>query len=294
MRPRSSRSLKGPLDAAGFDHRALRAEDLLLDAKQRKILADTGHDHVDGEAAHRHQPFAFGRAPPFVAVAGRQRLADLLQIVPGIEALRNRIDGLAQGLEVAQMSRAREGIDLSARIVDVIFAGDLEARLGQEQGQRIAIDRTPGMGDVQRPGRIGRDIFDIHPPPRPDGRGSVIRAGGQHIGDPGLPIAVGQAQVDESRSGDLHPGDIGQPAQPFGELVGEQPRRHVRGFGQHHGRIGRQIPMACLPRRLDGDPGGIEASRNLAIGGELPDLGEDQLMELGEGIHGEVDPVRRR
>ncbi len=66
------------------------------------------------------------------------------------------------------------------------------------------------------------------------------------------------------------------------------------GFGQHHGRIGRQIAMARLARRLDGDPGGIEAGRNLAIGGELPDLGEDQLMELGEGIHGEVDPVRRR
>ena len=52
--------------------------------------------------------------------------------------------------------------------------------------------------------------------------------------------------------------------------------------------------MARLARRLDGDPGGIEAGGNLAIGGELADLGEDQLVKLGEGIHGEVDPVRRR
>ena len=154
---------------------------------------------------------ALGQVAPFVAVARRQRLADLLQIVAGIEALGDRLDGLAQRLAVAQIGRAREGIDLGAGVVDVILARDLEAGLGQQRGQRIADDGAAGMADMQRPGRIGRDILDIDRAARPDLRGAVVRARrpARRRCAPARSCRP-DLQIDEARPGDLHPGHVRQ------------------------------------------------------------------------------------
>src|SRR3546814_14713056 len=75
-------------------------------------------------SAHRRQPLGLRRVVPLVAVARGQRRADVLQVVAGIEALRNRADGLAQRLAVAQVGRARQGVDLAAGVVDVVLPGD--------------------------------------------------------------------------------------------------------------------------------------------------------------------------
>ena len=92
---------------------------------------------------------------------GGKRLPDRLQIIAGIQPFRNLADVLAERLAIAQERRAREHIDLRAGIVDVIFAGDVIARERQQACQRIAEHRAPAVADMHRPGRIGRDIFDI-------------------------------------------------------------------------------------------------------------------------------------
>ena len=95
------------------------------------------------------------------AVLGRERDADRLEIIAGIEAFRNRADVLAQRLAVAQVSRAREHVDLRAGIVDVVLARDLVAGELQQVRERIAEHRAAAMPDMHRPGRVGRDVFDI-------------------------------------------------------------------------------------------------------------------------------------
>ena len=90
-----------------------------------------------------------------------KRLADRLQIVAGIEALRDRTDVLAQRLAVAQIGGAGEHVDLGAGIVDVVLAGHRVAGEGQQVRERIAEHGAAAMADMHRPGRVGRDVFDV-------------------------------------------------------------------------------------------------------------------------------------
>ena len=64
-------------------------------------------------------------------------------------------------LAVAQIGGAREHIDLGAGIVDVVFAGHRKAGESQQVRERIAEHGAAAMADMHRPGRIGRDVFDI-------------------------------------------------------------------------------------------------------------------------------------
>ncbi len=75
----------------------------MVDAEQGKVAADHLHHCGDGFGAEGDEPFAFGCAYELVAIFGGQRLADGDQIVPGIEAFRDRADILAQRLAVADM-----------------------------------------------------------------------------------------------------------------------------------------------------------------------------------------------
>src|SRR6185312_12784522 len=99
-----------------------------------------------------------------------ERLADRDEVVALVleagKALL--VDRRAERLQVAEIGRPGERLDLGAGIVDVVFAGDVEARFLQQRGQRIADHRAPTMADMHRPGRIGRDIFDIHLAPAAD------------------------------------------------------------------------------------------------------------------------------
>jgi hypothetical protein len=58
---------------------------------------------------------------------------------------------------------AGERFDLCAGVVDIIFLGDPKARGVEHARKRIADHRAPAMAHVQRPGRVGRHIFDVDP-----------------------------------------------------------------------------------------------------------------------------------
>ena len=111
---------------------------------------------------------------------GRERLPDRHEIVAGIEPFRNFADVFAERLAVAQECRAREHVDLRAGVVDVIFARDVVAGKSQQAAQRIAEHRAAAMADMHRPGRIGRDVFDIDLGAVADRAFAVGRALAQH------------------------------------------------------------------------------------------------------------------
>ena len=98
---------------------------------------------------------ALGHCEQSLAVVGGELRADRLQIVARIEPFGDLADLLAERLAVAQEGRAREDIDLSAGIVDVVFARHGKAREGEQIGERIAEHRAAGMADMHGAGRVG-------------------------------------------------------------------------------------------------------------------------------------------
>ena len=121
---------------------------------------------------------------------------------------------------------------------------------------------------MHRPGRIGRDVFDIDLLRRADRALAVGRAlaqhGAQFIG-PGRRL---QGQIDEAGSGDVDRGDQRVSAQFFGDLLGKIARLGLGLLGKHHGGVGRHVAMRGIARRLDHDAGEIDAGRPAAFAGE--------------------------
>ncbi len=136
-----------------------------------------------------------GMASRSRAVLIDELLADRLQVVAGIESFGDLADRLAERLAVAQIGRARQRIDLSAGVVDVIFAGDGEAGEGEQIGERVAEHGAAAMADMHRPGRIGRDIFHVHRLALADGalpiRSALLQHHAQHARPEGRAQASG-------------------------------------------------------------------------------------------------------
>ena len=205
---------------------------------------------------------------------GRERLPDRHEIVAGIQPFRDLADVFAERFPVAQECRAREHIDLRAGVVDVIFAGDVVACKIQQAAQRIAEHRAAAMADMHRPGRIGRDVFDIDLGAVADRAFAVGRAFAQHREQFGRPDLGLQGEIDEAGTGDLDGSHQIVGAQFFRDLVGELARLDLGVLGQHHRGVGRHVAMARIARRLDHDAGEIDAGGPLALGRER---GADRL-----------------
>src|SRR6185437_17082757 len=102
-------------------------------------------------------PLRLAHAKKLVAMLGRKRLPYRLQIVAGIEPFRYVADLLAERLAIAQEGGTREHVDLSAGVVDVVFARHLMAREIQERRQRVTEHRATAMTDMHRARGIGRN-----------------------------------------------------------------------------------------------------------------------------------------
>ena len=211
---------------------------------------------------------AFRHRLELVAMLGRERLPDRHEIVAGIEPFRNLADVLAERFAVAQECRAREHVDLRAGVVDVIFARDVVAGKIKQAAQRVAEHRAPAMADMHRPGRIGRDVFDIDLGAVADRAFAVGRAFAQHREQLVRPDLGLQGEIDEAGPGDLDGSDQIVGAQFFRDLVGEIARLCLGVLGEHHRGIGRHVAMAGIARRLDHDAGEIDAGGPLALGRE--------------------------
>jgi hypothetical protein len=83
------------------------------------------------------------------------------QIITRVKTVGDGANILTERLAVAQKSRARQNIDLRARIVDVVLARYIVAGERQQVGERIAEHCATAVTDMHGPGRVGRDILDV-------------------------------------------------------------------------------------------------------------------------------------
>ena len=63
-----------------------------------------------------------------------------------------------------------------------------------------------------------------------------------------------QAEIDEARPGDLRRIDVGIAGKRRGDARGELARLEAERLRQHHRRIGGEVAVGGVARRLDDDP----------------------------------------
>jgi len=110
----------------------------VADAELSQVGLDHSEHGLQRGGAHDGEPLRFRHGEEILAVLIGKLLPDRFQIVAGIESFGDRADLLAERLAVAQEHGARQRIDLSAGVVDVIFARDGEAGEGEDMGVRLA------------------------------------------------------------------------------------------------------------------------------------------------------------
>ena len=116
---------------------------------------------------------------------------------------------------------------------------------------RLAVEvlnRTDAQGVLWCDGRRSVDL-----PPGAHGAAPVVGARPDDRRQELLPVGNGQADVDEARPGDGNVGNFRILPQLLDDQVREGARIHAQGLGKHHRRIGRDVAMACIARRLDID-----------------------------------------
>ena len=265
------------VDRAGPLQLGLGRELVVVDAEQGEVGADQIDHRRHRAVAEQRQPLAFVGGGEPVAIFRRQRGADRHQIIARVHALGDVADVLAQRLAVAQVDRAGERVDLRAGVVDVIFAGDFKAARFEQAGERVADHRAAAMAHVQRPGRVGRDIFDVDPLALADRRAAVGVAFAEDRAKLVAPGIGRELEVDEARPRHLDRGDRGKRLQLGRDQPGERARVGARRLGQHHRRIGRKVAVRGVARRLDRDRPPLEPGRQRAVGFKLVEHSVEKL-----------------
>jgi hypothetical protein len=133
-------------------------------------------------------------------------LLSQLDHVLALVVVRSKRSVAAEQLLVARPDAVRQMIHLRAGVVVVVLALDLPASLGQHPRQAVADGRVAGVSHVQRPGRIGTDEFDLHPPPSPEWHRPVARAFADDRVDLLAQPIVAEREVDKAWLGSLETG----------------------------------------------------------------------------------------
>src|SRR5690606_22585172 len=108
----------------------------------------------------------------------------------------------------ARLHRTGKVLDLHAGIVVVVLAPHAPAVGVEHARDAVADHRRAAVADVQRAGGIGRNVFDARGAAAAAVVAAVRRALRVHRAQLALPGAGGEAEVEETRAGDLDRGDV--------------------------------------------------------------------------------------
>ena len=195
----------------------------------------------------------------------REPFADRDQVVAAVlQPARHLVGELgfierrADRLEVAPVRRPGERGDLRAGVVDVVFLGDVVARLAQQVGQRVAHHRATAMADMHRPRWVGRDILDVDARAVADAAVAVRLAGTQDARQHGAEQRGVEREVHEAGARGAHLRHARFPLQMFDDGGCKFRRRLARGLRRDHGRVGRHVAVRRIARRRH-----LDARRNV-------------------------------
>ena len=213
---------------------------------------------------------------------GMGHVGDVFAIVGGF-----RPAGIA-GLEAARarLHRAGEVVDLHAGVVVIELAFDGPAVGVQQARQRVADRRGAAVADMQRAGRVGRDVFHAHGHAVAALVAAVILALLEHArGFVGIRGGA-EVEVDEARAGDLDAGHVAAGRERIDQRLGQRTRVAARGLGQQHRGIGGEIAVFAGLGTLDDEIRRDGIGRQGAVGAQGFDALADQGTE--QGFHGNL------
>ena len=146
-------------DCSTFTNRLFGSVDVLIDPEGMKILLDEFQKEATAIFLEEIDMFP---SVFHVSIADLvlETLCDADDFLAVVTILRNRgVD--AEKLEIAGDEGLAEMIDLVAGIVDVVFPGDVIARLLQDAADAVSQGSPSGMTEMERARRIGGDIFYV-------------------------------------------------------------------------------------------------------------------------------------
>ncbi len=139
---------------------------------------------------------------------------------------------------------------------------------------------------MHRARRVGGHVLHVHGLPLADGASPKRITLLQHHAQDARPKCTGECQVDESGAGDLDLLNVRIGGDERHDALGQRGRGKLRGLGQHHGGVGRQIPMGWVLGRLKRDALYARILRHDAVMLELLDGRQNVAVKPCENVHG--------
>ena len=271
-------------DAACAVKRLLGKEVVHSHVQTRQIFADQVHHLIGRKSAYFFQPDVFWLIDVFITDHVFQRFADRYKVIARIGAVRE-FNIPTVRLEVAQVHRPCEDIDLRTAVVDVVFARNVVACELQKRRQSIPENRAACVTDMQRTRRIGRHVFDIHLLTRAHIRAAVVGALIQNRFGHVLPDRPMQTQVDEPRPRHFGSGDTVVCSKLGHQCISDIAWLLAGGFGQHHCSVRRHVTVQRIARRLDRDRSKVQPLGEAAFFLHFFNRGQHQAADLGKEVH---------
>ncbi|OQA34525.1 MAG: hypothetical protein BWY57_00381 [Betaproteobacteria bacterium ADurb.Bin341] len=227
---------------------------------------------------------SLGRAKVFAAVRCGHLTSHVAHIRPLVGIGRKGDDDAIQ-FQIAQPRRQGQDVHLPAGIIDVKLARHFPAGKRQQVGQRSTVGGTAAMPDMQRPGRVGGNEFNLNFLPPAQNKAAKISAQSQHPGD-GCRLGSGiKGEIDEPGASDFGLAHQRRDRELIDQLAGDIEWILFQNTRQLHGQIGGKIAVRRIPRPFKQDGRGAGCGRN--TGQRLL----NQRHELGFDILGHKHPA---
>ena len=239
---------------SGVEEIELVGEDVEADSEARAGLVDVGED---GFHSHRAEYLEVGDGYERIAAVGLQRARDVDDVL-ALVALGGHGGVDAVLLQIADANRFAEQFHLAAAVVEIIFAGDVEAGGLIQSRDCIAQHRVAAVADGDGSGGIGGEKLDLDffPSARmqlPCARLPECAASGRGATNLGMPVRRRHFEVDEAGAGDRDFADFGGQRDVRLDYFGDRARRLTLGLGESQRDVRRDVAVRGVARRFDPD-----------------------------------------
>ena len=155
--------------------------------------------------------------------------------------------------ECASGNGLTELVHLHTTVVDIELTHHCGARRSEHACDCITDNCPARMTQVQWSGRIGADEFHIDRLAGQHIAVSVVAACGNDVSHEFSGSGCADGEVDESRPGNFHLGELSALRKCIGNQRGTFTRIQANRFRQDHGDVGRPVAVLTALRPINGD-----------------------------------------
>ena len=189
--------------------------------------------------------------PADITLEGSRNLVNVRTAI----AVRGKFNRRSATLQVPQPHAQREDVHLTAGVVDVVLALDVEPGRFEDVRNAGSVRCTPAVPDVKGPGGIGGDELHLNAPATTEIRIRLARAGDEDLAHRRGERRRRDAEVDEAGTGDVDRRDRGRLGQPRHDALGDLARLAPCDSGEGEGERAREVAVVVTAAAFDRDVG---------------------------------------